>query len=74
MIMTDILNYLLTNPGLVIALFLLYCFIYALSILFSGPKPGRNPFATRHVRPPPALVTDHTDRNKVIKYSESVYF
>ncbi|XP_045171991.2 all-trans-retinol 13,14-reductase-like [Mercenaria mercenaria] len=60
-------NYLISNPWIFLLLFLLYCFIYALSILVSGPKPGRNPFSVAHVRPPKPLVTDHTLRNKVLK-------
>ncbi|XP_045172753.2 all-trans-retinol 13,14-reductase-like [Mercenaria mercenaria] len=64
---TSIANYLVSNPWIVIVIFLLYCFIYALSVLFSGPKPGRNPFSVAHVRPPPPLVTDRKLRKKVLK-------
>ncbi|XP_052802651.1 all-trans-retinol 13,14-reductase-like [Mya arenaria] len=68
MVVSEIISYIFSNPSILIALFLLYCFVYGLSILFSGPKPGRNPFAARYVRPPPPLVTEHSERYKVLKY------
>ncbi|KAL4223041.1 hypothetical protein ACF0H5_016518 [Mactra antiquata] len=60
-------NYLVENPWILALLFLLYCFIYALSIMFSGPKPGRNPFSTKHVRPAKPVITDQSLRNKILK-------
>jgi len=65
-----IISYVLSNPYIIVGIFLLYCLGYALSILFSGPKPGRNPFSTVHVKPPKPLVTDHALRNKVLKQSK----
>ncbi|XP_060569543.1 all-trans-retinol 13,14-reductase-like [Ruditapes philippinarum] len=66
-VLSSISNYFISNPWIIIVLLLLYCFIYALSVLFSGPKPGRNPFSVAHVRPPKPLVTDHKLRKKVLK-------
>ena len=71
MVVASILNFLGDHPGILVVLFLLYCFIYALSLLFSGPKPGRNPFAARHVRPPPEkVVTEQRARNTILKQSK----
>lgn len=63
----SVINYLVANPWIFVVLFLLYCFIYALSLLFAGPKPGRNPFSVSHVRPPKPQISDHNLRNKVLK-------
>ena len=71
-ILSSVFSFLGAHPGLLVAGFLLYCFIYALSILFSGPKPGRNPFSAKHVRPPPEkIVPDHKTRNAILKQSKS---
>ncbi|KAK3084149.1 hypothetical protein FSP39_009012 [Pinctada imbricata] len=63
----NVINYVLGNPYLLATLILLYIFIFALSVLFSGPKPGKNPFSQRHVRPVGKLVTDQSIRDKVLK-------
>lgn len=60
----------MSNPYTIPVLFFLYCLIYGLSILFSGPKPGRNPFSAGHVRPPKPLVTDRDLRKNVLRQSK----
>ncbi|ELT89885.1 hypothetical protein CAPTEDRAFT_174975 [Capitella teleta] len=62
-----VLEYLVAHPGLVVSLFLLYVFIYVLSILLSGRKPGRNPFRTDSARKPKELVTDQATRDQRLK-------
>ena len=67
-----IFSLLVEHPGLFATLLLLVVFIYVLSSFLSGrPKPGRNPFDAKHVRPPPEnIVTDHKARNAVLKQSK----
>ncbi|CAC5387415.1 unnamed protein product [Mytilus coruscus] len=71
--MFNFVEYLVTNPSILIAIVLLYCFIFGLSILFSGPKPGKNPFSINHVRPVAKLVTDQSQRDKVLKQKFKPY-
>ncbi|XP_052073278.1 all-trans-retinol 13,14-reductase-like isoform X1 [Mytilus californianus] len=71
--MFNFVEYLVTNPSILIAIVLLYCFIFGLSILFSGPKPGKNPFSINHVRPVAKLVTDKSQRKKVLKQKFKPY-
>ena len=67
-----IFSLLVEHPGLFATLLLLCSFVYVLSSFLSGrPKPGRNPFDAKHVRPPPEnIVTDHKTRNAVLKQSK----
>jgi hypothetical protein len=64
-----VFQYLADNPYILGILFLLYVFIFAMSILFSGPKPGRNPFSAKHVKPVQELVSDQKLRDKILKQS-----
>ena len=66
-IVADVIEYLAANPGILVTVFLLYVFIYALSVLLSGPKPGPNPFRVDKSRAPQQLVTDQAQRDKVLK-------
>lgn len=66
---SGIFKYLADNPYILWILFLLYIFIFVMSILFSGPKPGRNPFSAKHVKPVQELVSDQKIRDKVLKQS-----
>ena len=73
MVLASFFSYLNDHPEILVVMFLVYSFVYALSLLFSGPKPERNPFSIKHVRPPPGkLVTDHKERDKVLKQSEYI--
>ena len=75
MVVTSVLGFLGEHPGILVVLFLLYCFIYALSLLFAGPKPGRNPFGVRFLRPPPEkIVTEQKVRNTILKQSMHLHF
>ncbi|VDI56866.1 all-trans-retinol 13,14-reductase [Mytilus galloprovincialis] len=69
----NFVEYLVTNPSILIAIVLIYCFIFGLSILFSGPKPGKNPFSIKHVRPVEKLVTDQSQRDKILKQKFKPY-
>ncbi|XP_063448838.1 all-trans-retinol 13,14-reductase-like isoform X2 [Mytilus trossulus] len=69
----NFVEYLVTNPSILIAIVLIYCFIFGLSILFSGPKPGKNPFSINHVRPVEKLVTDQSTRDKILKQKFKPY-
>ena len=62
-----IFNFFYENPYILFAFVLLYVFVFGLSIIFSGPKPGPNPFNRDTTRPPKPLVTDHKERDKVLK-------
>ena len=74
MVVASVLGFLGEHPGILVVLFLLYCFIYALSLLFAGPKPGRNPFGVRFLRPPPEkIVTEQKVRNTILKQSMHLY-
>ncbi|XP_062601490.1 all-trans-retinol 13,14-reductase-like [Saccostrea cucullata] len=62
-----VLKYLADNPYILGIIFLLYVFIFAMSVLFSGPKPGRNPFSAKHVKPVEELVSDQKKRDQILK-------
>ncbi|XP_022341649.2 all-trans-retinol 13,14-reductase-like [Crassostrea virginica] len=64
---TSIFQSLVGNPYLLGVTVLLFVFIFALSVLFSGPKPARNPFSPKHVHPVEKLVSDQKERDKVLK-------
>ena len=67
----DLASFFGDHYALVAVIVLLSCFIYVLSLLFSGPKPGKNPFSTGHVKPAPErVVTDQKARNNVLKQSK----
>lgn len=70
----DFLEYFINRPSLILVIFLLYVFIYVLSVLLTGPKPGRNPFSVSHVKPVGDLVTDSTTRDRVIKQSKYIIY
>eukprot|EP00105_Crassostrea_gigas_P002156 XP_011414585.1 PREDICTED: putative all-trans-retinol 13,14-reductase [Crassostrea gigas] len=64
---SSVLQYLVENPYLLGVTVLLTVFILALSVLFSGPKPAKNPFCPKHVRPVGHLVSDQKERDRVLK-------
>lgn len=66
-LLSGIINYLVAHPGVVVTIFLLYVFIYVLSIFLSGPRPGRNPFRKDCARKPEPLQTDQAARDKRLK-------
>ena len=67
----DLASFLGDHYALVAVIVLISCFIYVLSLLFSGPKPGKNPFSAGHVKPAPErVVTDQKARNNVLKQSK----
>lgn len=63
------IQYLVDNPYILGILFLLYVFIFLLSVLFSGPRPGRNPFSVKNVKPVQELITDQKSRDQILKQS-----
>ncbi|XP_061166584.1 all-trans-retinol 13,14-reductase-like [Saccostrea echinata] len=62
-----VLQYLVNNPSILGLIVLLAVFIFALSVFFSGPKPAKNPFSTKHVRPVEQLVSDQKERDRILK-------
>ena len=66
----DIIDWFIAHPGLVISLILLYVFITVLSVFFSSPKPGKNPFKIDCARTPKPLVKDHAVRDRILKQGE----
>ncbi|KAK3603232.1 hypothetical protein CHS0354_007562 [Potamilus streckersoni] len=64
MVLEKVFEYLWSYPS---TLFLLCFFLYWLSLMFSWPKSGPNPFSTQWVEPPKELVTDPATRDKVLK-------
>lgn len=70
---TSVLQYLVENPYILGVTVLLTVFILALSVLFSGPKPAKNPFSAKHVRPVGQLVSDQKERDRVLKQSKHIY-
>ena len=67
-----ILTWILNHPGLMITGFLIYCFVFALSVMFNIPKPGPNPFKRDCRKPPKPLVMDHKARDKVLKQGKNI--
>ena len=70
-LVADILNYFIAHPQWIIVIFLIYVFAYALSVMFSSPKPGPNPFRANSVRQTEPLLTDKSRRDKVLKQCKS---
>ncbi|XP_046380496.2 all-trans-retinol 13,14-reductase-like [Haliotis rufescens] len=62
-----LVDYLFKNPSIVLWLLLIYVFIYTLSVLFGGARPGRNPVACDARRPREPLVLEHKVRDAVLK-------
>jgi len=60
-------EWLLAHPWIVIGAFLVYVVFFILSVLFSKPKPGKNPFGFDAAKAPKPLVTDHAIRDRVLK-------
>lgn len=69
---TSVLQHLVENPYILGVTVLLTVFILALSVLFSGPKPAKNPFSAKHVRPVGQLVSDQKERDRVLKQSKHI--
>ena len=72
-IFADVFVWVTDHPGVLVAAFSLYVFIYVVSVFFSGPKPGPNPLKKDTSRPPKPLVTDQAERDKVIKCGMYAY-
>ncbi|XP_046543995.1 all-trans-retinol 13,14-reductase-like [Haliotis rubra] len=62
-----LVEYFFKNPSIVVWLFLIYVFIYILSVMFGGAKPGRNPLASDVRRRREPLMLDHKARDAVLK-------
>ncbi|KAL5017632.1 hypothetical protein ScPMuIL_007221 [Solemya velum] len=68
MVVSEIIGYILSSPSAWIVGFLLYVFIFGLSLMVSGPKPsGKNPFSPNCVRTPEPTVHDQKQRDKILK-------
>ncbi|XP_005089177.1 all-trans-retinol 13,14-reductase [Aplysia californica] len=65
--MRDVFDFLLSHPSILIVGFLLYVFVFFLSVFFRGQKAGKNPFATDYRRPPEPFVHDTKARDAVLK-------
>jgi len=63
-------TYFVNNPWFFMVIVLLYIFTFLLSLMLSGPNPGKNPFSASHIKPVEDLVTDRLTRDKVLKQSE----
>ena len=68
-VIADLLFILQENPGF-LAVAVLFAFIFALSLMLSGPPAAPNPFQLDCARPPAPLVTDQAERDKVLKNGE----
>ena len=66
-VIVDFINYFVANPGFLIIGALLYVFIFALSLFFTKPAPGKNPFKYDLRKEQKPLVTDQKVRDGVIK-------
>lgn len=73
-VFSRLLQYLADNPYILGVLVLLCVFILALSVFFSGPKPAKNPFSIKNVRPVEQLVSDQKERDRVLKQSMYNFF
>ncbi|XP_070205983.1 all-trans-retinol 13,14-reductase-like [Littorina saxatilis] len=60
-------DHIIANPSWIFIGLALYTGIYLLTRLFSGPRPGRNPFAVDHRKPKEKLVVDPQARDAVLK-------
>ncbi|XP_077979087.1 all-trans-retinol 13,14-reductase-like [Glandiceps talaboti] len=62
-----IFGFVAVNPAFLVAVLLVIIFIVSLSLLTSGPQPGKNPFEVDTTRQPEPLVIDQAERDKVLK-------
>ena len=63
----SVIEYFVSNPSILVTLFLLYVFVFVLSMLLVRPPPGKNPFRFDARKPQKPLVTDQKARDAVIK-------
>ncbi|XP_074658852.1 all-trans-retinol 13,14-reductase-like [Tubulanus polymorphus] len=71
-LVTNVIEYLIANPKVILGLFCLYVLLFALSLLFSSKKPGPNPFADSTIQPPRPKVFDQAKRDQVLKQGFSM--
>jgi len=69
---SDGILYIFEHPSILAVGCLIYVFIFVLSVLMSGPKPAKNPFAKDVRRPPKPVELRQQERDKVIKQGFSV--
>ena len=69
-IVEPVVTWILAHPGFLAVCFLLYCFVFALSLFFNVPKPGPNPFKKDSRRPVEPLVKDQKVRDRLLKQGE----
>ena len=66
-IVSDTILYIFDHPYILAVGCLLYVFVFVLSVLMSGPKPGKNPFTKDVRRPTQPVEIRQQERDKVIK-------
>ena len=71
---SGIINYLLAHPTILFSGLLLYIFVFVLSVMFSPPPKGRNPFRANRARKRSDLVNDQKQRDSVLKQGEVFVF
>lgn len=69
-LLSGVISFLVEHPLIVVASFVIYCAIFIFSVVFSKPKPGKNPFQGDTRKPPKALELDRNIRDRVIKQGE----
>ena len=63
----SVIEYFVNNPSILATIFLLYVFVFVLSLLLVRPPPGKNPFRFDSRKDPKPLVTDEKVRDSVLK-------
>lgn len=66
-LLSSVFDFVFSRPWLVVLGFAIYCLVFAISVLFSKPKAGKNPFLGDCRRPPRPLVHDKAERDRVLK-------
>ena len=69
-ILATVFSFLNQYPFIILIGFGLYCLIFYISLMFTKPKPGKNPFVGDTRRPPKPIVHDKALRDKIIKQGE----
>jgi len=66
-ILATVFSFIGQYPIILLIGFALYCLVFYISLMFTKPKAGRNPFIGDTRRPPNPIIHDKALRDKVIK-------
>ena len=70
---SDLISWFFEHPWVIVVILLINIFIFGVSLLFQGGKPGKNPFQQDSTKPKKPYEADQKVRDKVLKQGKFVY-